>query len=123
MKDKLKGRKPERVVLRFDWDRMLMTKEYYQKHPHLSQECASWLVEQGCKMIALDSPNPDCPDNNRDCNLDSPVHKILLNAEIVIVEGLVNTSKLPANFKITVAPLKIKDGDGAPSRVFAEIDD
>lgn len=120
MQDKLKDNNPERLVLRFNWERMLMTSEYYQLHPYLSESCARWLVENGCKLIALDSPNPDCPNNNRDCDLDSPVHKILLNADVVIVEGLVNTSKLPANFTLVVAPLKIKDGDGAPSRCFAE---
>lgn len=121
MEQKLDGRVPERIVMRFGWDRMLMSTEYYTRHPYISEECASWLVRQGCKMIALDSPNPDCPNNNRDCDVDSPVHKILLNADVVIVEGLINTSQLPGEFKLTVAPLKIKDGDGAPSRCFAEI--
>lgn len=123
MENKLNGRSPKRIVLRFDWYRMLMTTEYYTQHPFISQECAQWLVDKGCILIALDSPNPDCPNNNKECDLDSPVHKILLKADVVIVEGLINTHELTQSFKLYVAPLKITDGDGAPSRCFAEIDE
>jgi arylformamidase len=49
-----------------------------------------------------------------------PVHKVLLDAGIILVEYLVNLREIQSQvFDLFVAPLKIKGGDGAPARVFA----
>ena len=58
LEKKLKGCSCERVIFRFDWDiKALGTSRYYEDHPFLSEAAASWLVENECKLIALDSPN------------------------------------------------------------------
>ena len=117
---KVENRLLERVVLRFDWSDKFGTGEYYTDHPFLSEAAAHWLVDKGCRLLAMDTPMPDNPNNGRGCFKDSPNHKILLGNGVILVEYLTNLRALRCN-KITlvVAPLKIEHGDGAPARVFA----
>ncbi len=116
------GMRPvERIILRFDWDvRALGTRRYYTDHPFLSEEACRWLVERGCRLLAMDTPQPDDPKNCRGAAKDAPNHKILLGNHVILVEYLVNlaalTSPIPALY---VAPLRIVEGDGAPVRCFA----
>ncbi|AIU68110.1 MULTISPECIES: cyclase family protein [Vibrio] len=111
---------PERLVGRFDWDLKLNSNEYYTDHAFFSEEACQWLVDNGCKVIALDTPQPDNPLNGRGAEKDAPNHKILLGAGVVIVEYLVDIRKIEKEeITLIVAPLKIKDGDGAPARCFA----
>lgn len=120
LKDQLNGRKPVRLILRYDWDEYLGTPEYYRTHPFLSDEAAQFMAESGVKLVAMDSPMPDNPLNGRGTDNDSPVHKILLSNEVVIVEYLTNLKQIKSDLvHLVVAPLKIKEADGAPARCFA----
>ena len=53
-------------------------------------------------------------------NIDSPIHKILLENEIILLEYLANLNELDdlENWNLVVAPMKIEGSDGSPSRVF-----
>lgn len=120
LKASLNEKCPERLVARFDWDLKLNTNEYYTDHAFFSEEACQWLVDNGCKLIALDTPQPDNPLNGRGAEKDAPNHKILLGAGVVIVEYLVDIRKLQSEeVMLIVAPLKIREGDGAPVRCFA----
>ncbi|MBB1485635.1 cyclase family protein [Oceanospirillum sediminis] len=110
----------ERVIFRFDWDKHLGTNKYYSDHPFLSESACEFLVEKGCKLIALDTPQPDNPKNGRFSIKDAPNHKILLGSDILIVEYLINIKLIKSTITtLVVAPLKIASGDGAPVRCFA----
>ena len=119
------GNRPvERTVIRFDWSRALGTMEYYTDQPFLMEEAAAWLIEGGCRLIALDAAMPDDPRNGRGGAKDSPNHKILLGKGAVIVEYLVNLAAISAPvFDLVVAPIKVKGGDGAPARVFGIVEE
>lgn len=120
LRSRLGGRPADRLIARFDWDRHLGTNKYYSDHPFFSEEACAWMVEQGCQVIALDTPQPDNPANGRGCSKDAPNHKILLGAGVVIAEYLVNLKEIrAARVELVIAPLKIREGDGAPARVFA----
>ena len=63
---------------------------------------------------------PDNPENGRGCTKDSPNHKILLGGGAILVEYMINLSSIDRDeVQIIVAPIKVKEGDGAPARVFA----
>ena len=63
---------------------------------------------------------PDNPLDGKDSKNDSPIHKILLGSDCCILECLKDLQKIKrTKFKLIVAPLKLKDGDGATSRVFS----
>ena len=110
----------ERVLMRFDGDKRLGDFGYYKHQPWLTEDAAGWLISNGCKLVGLDTPMPDAWED-----IDTmPIHKLLLGAGIVIVEYMVNLASIKAEtFQLIVAPLKIKDGDGAPARCFAIVED
>jgi arylformamidase len=110
----------ERVLLRFDGDRLLGSFDYYKKNSWITEDFARWLIDSGCKLVGLDTP---MPDKYEDIST-MPIHKLLLGAGVVLVEYMVNLKEIKAEtFQLIVAPLKIKDGDGAPARCFAICND
>lgn len=115
-----RGKPVDRVLLRYDGHKRLGSMGYYFKQPWLKEGAAHWLVSHGCKLVGMDTPMPDSPEDIK----TMPIHKILLGAGVVIAEYLVNLDKIGAEtFDLVVAPLKIKDGDGAPARCFAIVND
>ncbi len=120
LKEKLGGKVPTRLILRTDWSDYFGQMTYYNNYPYFSQEAARWLVDGGCRLIAMDTPSPDNPAHSRSSGNDSPNHKVLLGAEVVLVEYLCNLRSLSkAVVELVVLPLKIKGGDGAPTRCVA----
>lgn len=71
---------------------------------------AEWLVARGVRLIGVDTlsiePTAD----------DYPVHRILLGAGVIIVEGLDLTAAPPGAYELVCLPLRIAGGDGAPAR-------
>lgn len=109
----------ERILLRFDGHKRLGSMDYYFKQPWLTEDAAHWLVKH-CKLVGMDTPMPDDPEDTK----TMPIHKILLGNGVIIAEYLVNLAAIKAEtFQLIVAPLKIKDGDGAAARCFAIVED
>jgi kynurenine formamidase len=75
--------------------------EYYKNHPIITNELADFLVSREIKMLGVDMPSPDFPP--------FPVHKILLNHDIFIIENLTNLKQLIGieSFEVFAQPLKI----------------
>jgi kynurenine formamidase len=116
----LKDKRPERVIMRFDWCSHWGTMAYYTDHPFISEAAAQWLVDRGVRLLAMDAPMPDNPANGRGTANDSPNHKILLGKDVVLVEYCCNLSSIKGTeVELIVLPLKVIDGDGAPARVIA----
>lgn len=123
MAEALGDRSAERVLMRFDWDRHLGTMGYYNDSPYLTEAAAQWLVDKGCRLLGMDTAMPDNPKNGRNGPKDSPNHKILLGNGVILLEYMVNLKSLDRPVvDLVVAPLKIRDGDGAPVRAFAILD-
>jgi arylformamidase len=87
---------------------------YYENHPVITEKAAQKIIDLGIKIIGLDTPSPD--------HEPFEVHKILFKADILIIENLINLDQLPETCHLTIAPLNIKDADGAPCRVIAKVD-
>lgn len=79
----------------------------------ITQDAASYLVELGVKLVGIDCLSIEDANNE-----DYPVHHILLGAGIVIIEALYLDEVQPDNYELICLPLKIKNGDAAPSRAF-----
>ncbi len=115
------------VILRTDWGAkrfMAPDRSYWNKSPVLTPEGARWLVEHKPKAVAFDffeEYNARLKNFKPD---DFIVHKILLGAGIIIIEGMVNLDKLPKRVKkFFVCPLKIMVTEAAPARIFAVEED
>lgn len=108
----------ERILLRYGWYKNWKTDKYYRAFPYIDLEAAEYLIERGVKLIAMDTPSPDmgAAIGEKD---DSPVHKLLLQNEVIIVEYLTNTDQIrnDTEYEIIALPLKIVGVDGSPSRV------
>jgi arylformamidase len=113
-------RRPERLLLRYGWSTHWGTMKYFTDHPFLSEAAGRLLVERGVRLLGFDTPTPDNPLHGRGHDPDSPVHKLLLGAGVVLVEYLCNLEALRGQeVELVVLPLKLEGADGAPVRCVA----
>ncbi len=90
----------------------LRKQEFDRGYGYLTEDGAEYLVGRNIKLVGVDYLSIEEYKNP-----GNPVHKILLAAAIVIVEGLDLEGVPPGNYELICLPLKIKNGDGAPARV------
>jgi arylformamidase len=99
-----------RVLLRTRNSELWRKKTFDSSFTALSEPAARYLVDQGIKLVGIDylSIAP--------FGAPAAVHRDLLNAGIVILEGL-NLSEVPAgNYTLICLPLKLRGAEGAPAR-------
>jgi kynurenine formamidase len=84
--------------------------------PGFSPEAAEFLIKKrNIKGIGLDTPSIDYGKSK-----DFKVHQICFGADKLAIENIANLDKLPVKGAMLYAiPMLIKDGTGAPARVFA----
>jgi arylformamidase len=80
------------------------------KFTFLEKSGASYLTKQGIKAIGIDQLGVERGQPNHE------THDILFKKGIVVFEGLELSSVKAGKYFFIGLPLKIKDGDGAPSR-------
>jgi kynurenine formamidase len=110
--------KGDRLLLRTDWSHRHGSAAWRDELPRIDASLARWFVEREVALIGVEPPSV-ADVNNRD-ELTT-VHRILLEAGIVIVEGLTNLDKLPSTFDLVVLPLHVPGCDGSPVRAVAVI--
>lgn len=110
-----KALKGKAVLVHTGWDKNWRTDAYFVDHPHLTEGAAKFLVTSGATLVGIDSYNID--DTN---DKTRPVHSLLLQQGIPIVEHLCNLDKVPAEKKVefNAVPVKIKDFSTFPVRAF-----
>jgi arylformamidase len=112
----------EIVLLRTDWaQRAIGTPRYFPDSPALTLEAAQWLVDHRPKCVGCDffeEPAARSPGWSPE---EFVVHRTLLGAGIVLVEGLVNLGELPARCEFFAPFYKFAGIDAAPARAFARV--
>lgn len=88
----------------------------YLSFPGFSAESVKYLLkERNIKGIAIDTPSIDYGKSK-----DFPVHRVLMAADKLAIENIAHLDKLPTVGAVLYAvPMKIKNGTGAPARIFA----
>lgn len=80
----------------------------------LEADAAAYLVNQGVEVVGVDylsvAPFAD----------PAPTHRTLLEAGVLIIEGLNLSGIEPGNYTLLCLPLKISGSDGAPARVLLQ---
>jgi arylformamidase len=76
----------------------------------LTADAAQNLVDRGVKLVGIDYLSIAPYKHSR------PTHEILLQAGIIIVEGLNLSAVSQGRYTLYCLPLKIADSDGAPAR-------
>jgi arylformamidase len=85
---------------------------FHEDYVHLTPDAASYLAQAGLKLVGIDylsvDPHPTA---------DHPAHHVLLEAGVVVVEGLDLSQVEPGEYDMTCLPLRVAGADGAPARV------
>lgn len=113
------------VLLRTDWtDKMYGNwPGYFTQSPYFPPESAEWLVAKGPKSIGFDFFEEYCARMTDFTSEDFTMHRVILGAGIVILEGLTNLGALPRSRFPFYAPFyKIAGAEGAPARFFAAVE-
>ena len=97
-------------------------RRYNKEFVGLTEDAATWLVDQGAKGLGIDAISVDHPPNIYP-DFNFPVHALASREEIVIWENLANLDEV-AGMRYTFSgfPLKIRDGTGSPVRAIGIIE-
>lgn len=106
------------VLVYTNWAQFWGTDAYFEGHPYLTEAAAAYLIEKKVKLVGIDSHNIDDTRVNQ-----RPVHTILLEQGIPILEHLTNLSKLInyKRFTLHAAPPKIVGMGTFPVRAYAVV--
>jgi len=102
-----------RLLLKTPNSRFWDDDEFHTDFVGLTGDAARWLVKRGFVLVGIDYLSIE-----RFRSPDHEVHKTLLEAGVIIVEGLDLRKVPPGDYTIACAPLKVVGADGAPARVF-----
>jgi len=117
-------RRGDIVLLRTDWtDKLYGTwPDYFTRSPFFPPAAAQWLVDRGPKNIGFDFFEEYCARLPEFTSEDFAMHRVILGAGVVIMEGLTNLGALPRRRVDFAAPFyKIAGTEGAPARFFATV--
>mgnify|MGYP001205402965 CR=1 FL=1 len=106
------------LILRTGASSLWGSPEYFSTFPTLSHEAANYLTEFSLKAIGCDAISFDAVGS-----VDLPIHHILLEKELFLIENLTGLEPLPVEeiFQFACLPLNLAEADGAPVRAVAVI--
>lgn len=83
----------------------------------LSAEAAVWIVEKGIRLVGVDYLSVQLFGD-----IEPLTHRVLLQAGVIIIEGLDLRKANPGEYSLVCLPIKLAGSDGAPARavLFAE---
>lgn len=119
------------VLIKTGRDTYNGTKDFPNKGTGMSAEATEWLIDQGIKVMGIDSWGWDLPlkylikkaKEINNSELFWEAHLVGQRKEYCHMEQLVNLDTLPySGFKVAVFPLKIVGASAAPARVVAMIE-
>jgi arylformamidase len=87
-------------------------KYFSKKYIYVTSDAALYLIDQGIKLIGFDYHSVE-----RFGDESYPVHKVLLQNQVLLIEGLNLSEVDQGHYEMSCLPLKLKDMDGAPARV------
>jgi arylformamidase len=100
------------AFMRFDWDRRSAEGDY---PPYPTPEALGWLVEQGVKLLGIDSPGLEVRGDRGLVN-----HHVLFDAGVPLIESLARLDELgQPRVYVFAQPLPAHGTDAIPLRVLA----
>jgi kynurenine formamidase len=107
------------VLISTGWDVHFGTERYGDpEHPFLATDAATWLADHGAALVGIDSVNIDATPPRG----DRPVHTLLLEREIPVVEHLTCLDRLPTTgATFSAVPVKVAGLATFPVRAFAAV--
>jgi len=108
--ERLPVRGVTRVLLKTDNSLLWKRSTFSADFAALSVDGAQYLVEAGVKLVGIDYLSMERHEG------DGSVHRTLLEAGVLILEGLDLSEVGPGGYELICLPLRIAGGDGAPAR-------
>jgi arylformamidase len=105
----LKGEK--RVLFKTRNSLLWREKGFQKDFVYMAEDAARYLIQIGVKLVGIDYLSVE-----KFGSADSIVHRTLLGAGVVVVEGLNLLEVGPGNYELICLPLRIAGGDGSPCR-------
>jgi len=102
----------KRVLMKTDNGPRLLESPFHKDYVHLTEDGARYLVERKVCLVGIDYHSIEHHENP-----GSPVHHLLLEAGVLVAEGVHLLEIPPGEYEIFCLPLKIKGADGAPARI------
>lgn len=109
------------LLLNSGWGEKFGDSNYYTDQPFLSLQAGELIADAGPKMLGYDMAMPDNPYEGFGKECDSPLHKIFLGQEILLVENLRFPKDLPRKVHFIGLPLNLEGIDGSPVRAVAYV--
>lgn len=116
------------VCIRYDTDKTFGTSDYWGEHPGLSAEAVRYILDQGVKVIGVDSPGFDIPfaktkqnfAKNPDSSMLWEAHVAGIDYDYSHIEKLANLDKVPEKgFYISCFPVNLYQGSASWCRAVA----
>ncbi len=106
----------KRLLLKTRNSQILETLTVFREdYAGLEESGAKWILSKGIRLVGNDFLSVATRDQT------GPVHRLLLSAEVILVEGLL-LGKVPAGAcRFYCLPLKLRGSDGAPARAMVEV--
>lgn len=101
----------DRILFKTSNSQLVTRKQFTSNYVSLSLEAAKYLVSKKISLVGIDYYGIEAKGAP-----GHPVHKTLLKAGIVILEGLDLSRIKPGDYNLAALPLRIKTGDGSPCR-------
>jgi arylformamidase len=102
------------VFLYSDNGRNWGSEAYWTGWSYPDADAARALIERGISAIGFDGPSADPVDSTT-----YDLHRVWLGAGRMIIENVTNLERLPRRVQVVVAPMKVREANGAPARIFA----
>ena len=118
-------KKGDAVLVYTGWARLFHTEpsRYYAKYSTLSNETCRRLVEEGVRLIGLDVPDIDLPDNYKETPFQPRNHRTVLGGGVYILENVGGEVERILGRRVLLLPAPMKLGgeyaSGAPTRLLA----
>ncbi|MGL5352932.1 MAG: cyclase family protein [Clostridium sp.] len=100
------------ILIKTGFVKYWCTDKYIKDYPSLTVDAANYLANFNIKGIGIDCISIGKHDD------EITIHKVFLEKDILIIENLNLENTIKGIFKIVIAPLKMKNSDGAPARIF-----
>jgi len=84
---------------------------YSERYVHLSPEAAALCVAHGAGLVGIDYLSIDPPDDER-----LATHRILLDAGVLVLEGIDFSGVAPGRYLLVCLPLKMVSAEASPVR-------
>jgi len=104
----------ERILVRSDWGLRWGARDYFTLFPPLPPRLLEQILSAPAALVGVDTPSLH-PEPVEDARL----HRLLLEAGVVILENLANLEQLPESVFLAALPLPLHGLDGSPCRAVA----